>query len=202
MPEKELIKENELFDRNEIYSNEINNKLKDVLQYVNNDVLSNDRINVSDDYLLENEDNLSLKLLKAIETFYINSQIKNIDFIFTSIRSTDKIISNDITRAKVHHLTELIEDISNKTFETGTIKFRGQIISLKSKDPDGAKNNISLGGIYEDLPVVATIKLNSDHYKSALEAHKYKQFITIAGKAKKTKTRVNFLDVESFEIEE
>src|SRR6266542_2001025 len=180
LPQKELIKENELFDRNEIYSEEINDKVKDVLSYVNNEVFTVvDKINVTDDYLIENEEHINLKLLKNIEIFYLNADIKNIDFTFSSISETEKIESLNITKAKIHRLTELIEDVSNKTIETADIAFRGQIITLKSKDPDGSRNNVILGGVYDDLPVIASVKLDSEHYKKAIEAHKLKQYINI-----------------------
>lgn len=203
LPQKELIKENELFDRNEIYSEEINEKVKDVLTYVNNEVFTSaNKINVTDDYIIENEDHINLKLLKNIESFYLNADIKNIDFTFSSIDETEKIESQNITKAKIHHLTELIEDVSNKTIEIADIAFRGQIITLKSKDPDGSRNNVTLGGVYNELPVIASVKLDSEHYKEAIEAHKLKQYINITGTAKKTKTRVSFINVATFQIEE
>lgn len=202
LPQKELIKDNELFDRKEIYSEEINNKVRDVLTFVNNEVFSNaNKINVTDDYILENLSNINLKLLKNIELFYLNADLKNIDFTFSSVLETDKIESQNITKLKINHLTELIEDVSNKTIEIAEMTFRGQIISLKSKDPDGSKNEVILGGVYDGLPVIANIKPNSEHYKEAIEAHKLKQFINITGMAKKTKTRIGFTNIDTFEIE-
>lgn len=203
LPQKELIKDNELFDRNEIYSEEINNKVRDVLTFVNNEVFSNpNKIDVTDDFLIENESNINLKLLKNIESFYLNADLKNIDFTFSSVLETDKIESQNITKFKINHLTELIEDVSNKTIETAEMTFRGQIISLKSKDPDGSKNVVILGGVYNELPVIANVKLDSEHYKEAIEAHKLKQYINITGTAKKTKTRIGFTIIDTFQIEE
>ena len=203
LPQKELIKENELFDRNEIYSEEINEKVKDVLTYVNNEVFTSaNKINVTDDYIVEYEVTINLKLLKNIESFYLNADIKNIDFTFSNIEETKKIESQNITKAKIFHLTELIEDVSNKTIEIADIAFRGQIITLKSKDPDGSRNNVTLGGVYNELPVIASVKLDSENYKEAIEAHKLKQYINITGTAKMTKTRVSFINVATFQIEE
>ncbi len=70
---------------------------------------------------------------------------------------------------------------------------------LKSKDPDGLKNSITMSGVYNDMPVVATANLSSDDYKEALEAHTVKEYVKISGLAKTTKTRIRFIRVDRFE---
>ena len=53
-----------------------------------------------------------------------------------------------------------------------------------------------------DLPMVVTANLNSDQYKEAIEAHKFKQDVIISGWAKRTKNRARFSEVVNFKIEE
>ncbi|WP_341834855.1 hypothetical protein WJU16_18095 [Chitinophaga pollutisoli] len=202
LPQNELIKERELFDRQEVYSREINTRVKNVLSFVNREVLTPRLVDVTDEYLIENEELINLKLLKDIETFYLNAEIKNIDFSFTNLSESSKIESQEITRQKILNLSNFIENVSNRAVETIRLDFRGLITSLKSRDPDGTRNAITLGGSYQDLPVVASARLSSDDYKNALEAHKLKQYVNISGTAKKTRTRISFIEVDEFLIEE
>jgi hypothetical protein len=147
-----------------------------------------------------NEDVLNVKLLRDIENFYDKSDIKNVDFSLVALNETREVVSQNITKAQIHRLTLFIDEVNNRTFETKTVTVRGKIDQLKSRDPDGGKNSITLQGMLDDMPVVATANLASETYKQAIEAHRIKEYITIAGMAKTTKTRIRFIDVESFQI--
>lgn len=201
LPSKELIKERELFDRAEILSEEINLKLNEVLNFVNEDIFEGNP-EITEDYLLENETRINLKLLKDIESFFDKAKLRNIDFSFHSVASSKTIISQNITPLKLHRLNQFVERIESHSFEIGDFSFTGHIIALKSKDPDGLKNSVTFSGIHDNLPIVANANLNSEHYKDAIEAHKLKQNITVKGLAKRTKSRARFIEVVGFEIEE
>jgi len=190
LPTKELIKNNELFDRHEIYSEEINNKLSEVLTFVNQNIFEGDP-QVNDDYLLENETKINIKLLKDIESFFDKAKIKNIDFSFHSITNSKTIVNQNITALKLHKLNQFVELIESHSLEVGDFCFTGHIVALKSKNPDGLKNSVTFTGIHNNMPMVAIANLDSEHYKDAIEAHKLKQNITVKGLAKRTKTRAS-----------
>lgn len=201
LPSKELIKDSELFDRQEIYSEEINNKLSEVLTFVNQNIFEGDP-QVSEDYLIENETKINIKLLKDIESFFDKAKLKNIDFSFHSISNSETIVNQNITALKLHKLNQFVEQIESHSFEVGDFSFTGHIIALKSKNPDGLKNSVTFTGIHDNMPMVATANLDSEYYKDAIEAHKLKQNITVTGLAKRTKTRARFIEITNFEIEE
>lgn len=201
LPSKELIKDRELFDRNEIYSEEINQKLSEVLSFVNEEILEGQPV-VTEEYIIENEDKINIKLLKDIETFFDKADLKNIDFTFHSINETKSVVTQNINGQKLSKLSDFVEKIESYSLEIGEFTFRGKIVSLKSKDPDGLKNSVTYTAIYNDMPIVVSANLSSDHYKAAIEAHKLKQYITITGQAKKTKSRARFTEITNFYIEQ
>lgn len=198
LPSKELIKDRELFDRQEIYSEEINNKLSEVLTFVNQSIFEGDP-QVTEDYLLENETKINIKLLKDIISFFDKAKLKNIDFSFHSISNSETIVNQNITALKLYRLTQFVEQIESHSFEVGDFSFTGHIIALKSKNPDGLKNSVTFTGIHDNMPMVATANLHSELYKDAIEAHKLKQNITVTGLAKRTKTRARFIEITNFE---
>lgn len=201
LPSKELIKEKELFDRQEIFSEEINRKLSEVLSFVNQNIFEGEP-QISEEYLIENESMLNIKLLKDIESFFEKAKLKNIDFSFHNIEDSAIISNYNITPLKLHKLNQFVEQIESHSFEVGEFSLKGHIIALKSKNPDGLKNSVTFAGIYDNLQMVATANLDSDHYKDAIEAHKLKQNIIITGLAKRTKSRARFIEITNFEIEE
>lgn len=202
LPSKELIKDKELFNQQEIYSEDINQRLSDVLSFVNDSVFNSAAPNVTDEYLLENEQNINIKLLRDIETFYDKAELKNIDFSFHNINESRVIETQDVTKEKLFRLSTFVDQIVDKSFEKINLSLRGKITTLKSRDPDGLRNNITVAGLYNDLLVVGIANLDSDSYKHAIEAHKLKQYINISGLASKTKTRIRFVEVTNFTVEE
>jgi hypothetical protein len=201
LPSKELIKDKELFNQQEIYSEDINQKLSEVLSFVNESVFNVAAPNVTDEYLLEHEQKINIKLLKDIETFYDKAELKNIDFSFHNIKESTIIETQEVTKEKLFKLTTFVDHIANKSFETINLTLRGKITTLKSRDPDGLRNNITVGGIFDDLPVIGVANLTSENYKLAIEAHKLKQYIKISGLARKTKSRIRFIEVTNFAVE-
>ena len=199
LPTKAIIKEADLFYP-PIVADEINSKLIEVLDYVNTEIFRKPPPAISDDFLIENEDILNVKLLRDIETFYEKSDIKNVDFSLVAVNDTKEVISENVTKEQIHRLTLFIDEVNNRTFETKTVTVRGKIDQLKSRDPDGGKNSITMQGMVDDMPVVATANLASEMYKQAIEAHRIKEYITITGMAKTTKTRIRFIEIESFQM--
>lgn len=199
LPSKELIKDAELFGREKVYAEQINDKIIDVLDYVNTQVFTNN-VQISDEYILENEELLNLKLLKDIETFYDKSDLKNIEFSLHKVNETRRVTSNNVTKQQIKQLSDFIEDVGNRGFETKVVTVRGKIEKLQSKDPDGNKNTITMPGLLDDFPVVAKASLGSDEYKAAIEAHRVKEYVTITGLAKVARTRVSFVRIDEFRI--
>lgn len=201
LPSKELIKDSELFDRKEIFSEEINQKLSEVLTFVNQNIFEGNAQG-SEEYLIENETKINIKLLKDIESFFDKAKLTNVDFSFHNISNSATIINQNITKLKLHRLNQFVEQIESHSFEFGDFSLTGHIIALRSKNPDGLKNTVTFTGTYDNLPMIATANLDSEHYKDAIEAHKLKQNIKVTGLAKRTKTKARFIEITNFEIEE
>lgn len=201
LPSKELIKNKELFDRNEIYSEEINQKLVEVLSFVNDSIFEGD-VTVTEEYLIENENRINIKLYKDIYSLFEKADIKNVDFSMHDKTISNSIVNTNISKVKLYKLNQFIEQIESHSFEVGEFTFTGKITGLNSRDPDGLKNSVIFTAHYDYMPITVTANLDSEHYKKAIEAHKLKQNITIKGLAKKTKTRARFIEIIYFNVEE
>lgn len=201
LPSKELIKESELFDRGEIYSEQINGKLMEILNFINNNILEGDA-HASEEYLIENESRINIKLFKDIESFFDKADLKNIDFSFHNIQYSNILVNENLTKQKLYKLTQFVEQIEAHAFEVGEFTFSGKIVGLHSKDVDGLKNSVTYTALYEQMAIVVTANLDSELYRLAIEAHKLKQIITITGIAKKTRSKARFIEILSLSVEQ
>ena len=118
LPSKELIKDSELFDREEIFSEEINRKLSEVLTFVNQNIFEGDT-QVTEEYLMENETKINIKLFKNIKLFFEKANLKNIDFSFHNIANSETIVNQNITALKLHKLNQFVDQIESHSFEVG-----------------------------------------------------------------------------------
>lgn len=199
LPSSTLIKEKELFERDEVYSYEINDRLFNVLNYVNESIFEGNVV-IDEETLIENEDFLNVKLLKDIKSFYDKVEITNLDISIHDINSSHEINNQIINKEKIHKLDTFVKELESQIIETIDFDFNGQVIELKSKNPDGKKNTVIISGTYNHLPFTAMASLNSTDYKNAIIAHSQKLFVAINGFIKRTKSKGTYKEVYSFEI--
>lgn len=198
LPSNEIIKSKNLFE-DEISSDEINSKLSEILSFVTKDILE-ENTPYSDELLIENKENINVRLYQDVVNLFEKADVSNIDFSLHTIKSSYTINSRDITKEKIYNLTQFVEKINESSTEIGVVTIKGQITALKSKDPDGLKNSVTYVGLYDNMPITAFANLDSEHYKSAIEAHKLKQNIIITGLAKIAKFNARFVEITKFEV--
>ncbi len=200
LPSEELIRTKSLFET-EIKSQEITNKLAEILDFINKDVFLNESNTFDEDFIQKNKGKICLSLFEDIELLYKKTNAKNVDFSFLNMNQSAEINTKEITGDKRHKLTEFIEFAASQTDAEIEINVWGTIIALKSKNPDSTKNHITLTGLWENLPIAAEANLSSEDYKTAIDAHKYKDSIFIKGLARKNKNKFRFIRVDQFKKE-
>ncbi|MGA6118715.1 hypothetical protein [Sphingobacterium anhuiense] len=200
LPDKQLLKEREAF-RDVLYCEEVNNKFSEVLNFVNDVILESD-LNIDDEFIIRHPHLFNLKLYKDIHSLLENSTINGIDVSIHSTNRTTRVYNENINKLKLYKLENVVNKIKEIGDEVGEFKFTGRILSLKSKDPDGVSNQISIGAADDGVAMTVTINVDSDDYRRALEAHKYKQNIIVTGRGRKSQDKAKIIEVYSFEIQE
>ena len=200
LPSDEIIREPQLFD-GPIVANQINTKLKSVISYVQNSVFASNG-QFDENHLEENQENINLNLLKDIEKIYDKTESRNIEFYFSDIQDSVKINTENIYNDNLIKLTNLIESINDTLSEENQRTLVGRIITLKSADPEGERNEITFGSLLDNMPIKVKARLSSENYQEAVDAHKDKRNIQITGVLKKLKTMYKFIEVQEFEIPE
>lgn len=200
LPGRQLLKEQDAF-REELYCSSVNRKISEIFSFVNNQILEGND-DIDEDYIITNSDLFNFKLYKDIYTFFNSSSITKIDISLYSTDITESIYNENINKLKLHRLEKVVNKIKEIGDEVGEFTFRGRILSLKSKDPDGVSNVISVGAADNGLPITVTITLDSENYRNAIEAHRLKQSIEVRGRGRKSKETAKILEVYTFTIYE
>lgn len=200
LPTEEIIKEQEIFQQ-EIKGADINTKLISVINYVNTKVFKSNG-EFDENHFDENQENLNLNLLKDLEKIYENTKSENIEFSFNDINFFKKIETEDIYNNRLNNLSELIKTLDNTINQENITTLIGRVINLKSSNPEGNSNEITVGSLLDQMPVKVKVRLSSEQYQAALEAHKAKRNIEITGILKKMKTQYKFIEVINFQTEE
>jgi len=199
LPDSVILKQKEVFNEEIITSGDVNQKLKEVLNFVNVSIFE-DNIEATEDFIIENESLINLKLLKDIKTLYESANLKDVEFTFSNMSEVKEIKSKNVNAIKLNNLDNFVKKVESFGFKIEEFTFTGRVIELKSKNPEGLKNSIIMSGIHDGISFLASADLDSEQYKIANESHMNKTSITIFGKAKITKTKASFIDIKNISL--
>jgi len=201
LPENQVIREADMYEE-EIKASHVNDKLKSVLNYVKTQVFNSPNDEFNQTHIEEHLGNINLNILKDIEKIYDKTESRNIDFYFSDIEESVRIETEEVFNNSLYKLTNLI-DVIDQTFEEENVEsISGRILNLKSNNPEGSRNEITIGALYNDIAIKAKANLNSEDYQNAVDAHKYRRNIQITGLLKKMKTQYKFVEVHDFSVSE
>lgn len=186
---------------NEISTENINNKLFDVLEFVQEEILNESKnIDFSETYLNENSSFLNYELLNSIKNIYSKSNISNVEFTLSTVNYERQVTTQKV-RSKIPYFDNYLKELKNRLFELTTFKAKGYIKALQSNNPVSSdKNELILDSRKFGFKLDIKFHLRSEEYFEAIEAHKAHKVIYISGKAKEYKTIVHITEIEEFKI--
>jgi len=178
LPNKEEIKEGTLFETG-IVANEINKNLIDITEFFNTEILQQDPIELSDDFLKSRSNHVSVNVSDKLKELYIGLDYADVSMSLKGTNIHQTSTATGLSRNKVEHLTTFSKTVREKIKEIEENKFSGKIIRLESKDVDGDKNKIILEGEIKKIKSKISINLNSHQIKLASEAFKNNRKVSV-----------------------
>lgn len=200
LPENEKLFESTLLPDQEITSGEVNKKLVNVLNFVNDDVFNSSSFDTN--FIRRHADNINLNILNDIEDLYNKTEFSNIKFNFVNNTIETKIETKEVFEGKMKNLSDFVTIVKDNIYNTFKWDFKAQITELKSKDPATDHNTIRVVGIVKNVISTVVVILNSEDYKLAIDAHENKKYVRIKGLFKTEATQYKVTELESFVIAE
>lgn len=200
LPSEMFLKEPDLFNMDGIRSEEIGNRLHSMLDFITGRVFKNDPEITEQEFIARNFQLLSVDTFKSVGTILSKSQVDKIEFGFLKNNAQNVVVIEDFQREKVNSLLNYVSYLENSIQETVTVNSTGKIIEMKSKNPEGDRNFITVLGEIDDRPQKICLCLSNSDYQSAINAHGNRQDVTIVGTAKKLKTILRITELISFSV--
>lgn len=186
---------------NEIGTDNVNDKLFDVLEFVNEEIFAKtNKQKFTENYIQDNEEFLNYELLKSIKNIYSKSSISNVEYTLCTKDYTRDIITEKV-QSKITYFNNYINELRDLLFELTTFEARGYIKTLHSNNPTSSNNNeVILDAKRFGIKLEVKFHLRSEEYLEAIEAHKKHLEIRVSGRAKELKTVIHITELETFEI--
>ncbi|MDR1678491.1 MAG: hypothetical protein LBR81_01810 [Prevotellaceae bacterium] len=194
LPNKEEIKETNLFSK-PIEGSQINKKLLDVTDFINRDIIALNNFEPSDDFLLTNQDFVSVNVAEKLKKLYTDAEYSNIDISLKGITINEVSKAEGLNKEKVGNLTKFSRIVKEKMKDISTNIVYGKIVELKSKDVDSDKNTIIVVGKIKNVQSTITVELSSEQIKQASETFKNNKPVEINAILEKEKTQYKVKDL-------
>ncbi len=173
-------------------------KLIEVIEFVNINVVNTPLNSIDSNYVLANKEYINIELLTSIKNLFKSAEIRDADFTLLTQKSFKKISSRRINE-KLNHLEKFIKIVKDILLEEIPLEIIGTIFRLNSKDTQRGGTIWVETEIAEEKEIVEVI-LNSDMYLEAVEAHKTENRVRIKGLAKQRRDTYFIGDVEVFVV--
>ena len=196
LPSNELLKEGDLLE-SKVYSDAVGNEISSAIGFVNNDIFNGDESIESDDYLANNFQKHSSKILANISSILEKCDVDEIEFTFIKNGiSENKVRMEGFKKEKLQKLKKFNLRLNKFIKNTIFIDEIGKVIELSSKNPSGDENCATISSNNKKFE----LNLNQSEYKKAVEAHLSQSDVKIKGLANKSSKGLKITRLDNFEV--
>ena len=199
LPNEEEIKIPNLFE-DSLRGSVINNRLINVVEYINNNILIDEYTSPTDDELVASKDLISVNLVEKVRDFYRSIDSEDVDVELMSIENSRLLSAKGINDIKLSNLNTFIQDVRKRLNEINTKSIVGKVIVLSSRDIEKDNNSIRVRAMIDNVVSEVLVMLNSINYHEAIKAHDGNLSVRISGVFEKRKSDYKVSELHTFEI--
>ncbi|MBM2816142.1 MAG: hypothetical protein HW421_2904 [Ignavibacteria bacterium] len=178
----------------------VNNKLFEVINYINTKILLEEFIEPSDEELLKDKDYISVNITEKLRDFYHSIDLMDVDFELLRIEKPKKLSVTGLTEKKLGNLLNFAKEVKKRINEIKPMSLEGKIVQLSSRDVDGDKNSIKMRTTIDNVGWGVLISLSSEDYHKAVNAHDTNKTVQITGILEKRKTEYKVTELNEFRV--
>lgn len=201
LPNKEEIRFESLFEKS-INADEINKNIIKIAGFINNDIIAQNNYEPTDEFLLENQEKVSVNVTNKLKDLYIGIDLSDIDITLKGTNIIETTSAKNLNREKVNNLNTFSKTVREKMKEITSQKISGKIVELRSKDVDKDNNTVELECDINRVKSRIIVKLNSGQIKLAAEAFKNNRTIELDATLEKGKSHYLATKLNNFSFEE
>ena len=142
LPSELVLRQPTLFDNTGLISQQVNERLYKVLEFVLGPIFENEETIYSEEFTEENMELVNLNVFEDIRDLLNKAEPENINFSFLSAKKCDTIESGEITQEKKENLLSYIEYVKKVLTDNIQVETVGKIVELRSRNPELNQNSI------------------------------------------------------------
>jgi hypothetical protein len=193
-----VLKQGDLFGAAPLFSAEVCSSFFSALQFLNEDILGSDD---SFDEERKLEDSLALfdvELLESLTKVLVESEINTIEFslaVGSQIRTSSTGVLSEERKTR---LKDFLNFVREQLRGENDLDVSGQIVELRSRDPDGNKNYIRVVSQFHGDKTFISAILTNEQYQLAVDAHRNKRGVRLRGNGTRLKTQIRMTEIRQF----
>lgn len=198
LPSELVLRQPTLFDNTGLISQQVNERLYKVLEFVLGPIFDNEKTIYNDTFIEENIELVNLNVFEDIRDLLNRAEPEQINFSFLTAKKSNTIESGEITQEKKNNLLSYIDYVKKNLTDNIQVETVGKIVELRSKNPESNLNYILILAKIENNRTYIAITMDNDLYKIAIQAHRNNKKVKIKGTARKMKTQLKIVNLEHF----
>ena len=186
---------------NKVDSKTINNKLFDVLEYIEEDIFKPKyKLDISENYIQDVSNILNYELFYSIKELYVKPELNNIEFQLSSVDCSRKIETRMVQK-RIPYFNKYLREVKQLLLNLIPLEAIGTVNRLTSQSPKYSnKNEVIIEADLANNKEKIKVILNSEEYNEAIEAHKNEWKIKVKGVARQNRNMIYLKDLEHFEV--
>lgn len=193
-----VLKQGDLFGAEPLVSTEVCSSFFSALQFLNESILGSDD-SFDDERTLE--DSLALfdvELLESLTKVLVEPEMNAIEFSLNIGAQTRTSSTGPLSDERKERLKDFYHFVCEQLRGENDLDVTGQIVELRSRDPEGNKNYIRVVSQYHGDRTFISATLTNDQYQLALSAHRDKRRVRLLGNGTRLKTQIRLTEITQF----
>lgn len=198
LPAGEIMQHRPLLDIPPLQAMAVNEKLADILNYVVGPVLRGDVNVFTEDHVSNNLDVINVNVLEDVKGLLSDAAESSLAFLFIGLQATRRVLSSPLTRETAYRLSEYVRYVKKRVSDTFPVAVEGRVVGLRSRNPQRNRNYVLVHGLVKGHLTFVSLVLNNELYQRAIQAHRANRVVYIRGRARRMKTQLKVMQLESF----
>jgi hypothetical protein len=173
-------------------------RLADVLAFVSDRVLKGDPKIYEEEIFVDAGDVLNVNVLEDVETLVEHLGGRSVAFHFARADMERSIAPGRITTEEMAKLSQYVKFVRDKLSQQVPINVVGSVVQLRSHDPEGNRNVVTIRAEDKSFNLPIFVALDSARYSQAVEAHVNKRPVRVRGIAVKLVTQIKVIQLDAF----
>lgn len=193
-----LLKQGDLFGGEPLVSTEVCSSLFSAIQFLNERILDDQGSFEAPETLANAISLFDVELLESLTKVVVGPEMETIEFsleIGTQVRTSS---TGWLSDEKKNRLKDFLDFIREQLLGEDNLDVSGSIVELRSRDPEGSRNYISVASLFHGDRTFVSATLSNEQYQRALDAHRNKRQVRLKGSGTRLKTHIRLTEVTEF----